>query len=600
MKPSTKIILPIILISALLILLNGCFGILTDESPGYTPGTITGIIAAPCCSTSAEPVSETCCIAPEYWCFYCQKTWSLQDGIEVVLTYGEDEVATTTTNQYGEFTFTDVSPGKNYVITAYCPDFDDNRPLVKDVALELIEGGSFDTNITDLVSTSLGLVVDFLVLYTEWGPEDISLDEVLADRPDFPNFPKFKKLVYEVRRVVENCEVNLLTDDDVQDALCRAAEEISGLDIGCGPGYTPGPGPGPTPDPCADNTAPVVNKIEYSDDGINFTEIIEGTTIHVISGESYTVRADVSDDGIKDSLTFQPFLDTVGLGTYPYPGINVGLNIPLGDWDIGSHTLSVEFYDGCTTTTWGPITVVVECPPLDPNLTIAIDDANPCSGDCATITSVTVSYTDGTADKVITSSYNSKGLTWLVDSGISFDPTDGTVCLDGGVLDTDYHVDFTYTDECGKTATGTATVNFKLCEEECGSCYQYGSDGCYTIESTATYDSNKDETTFWFEICSISTCHDLSHWVYGTEMSAEFCIDESDIVSISPGYSIGFDGSTGYYGIKWETFGSGDCHVFTIVLKGCRVGGEADKYKAILKYGTYEPAFDVCGPTCSD
>ena len=148
MKLSFKIILPIILISALLILLAGCFGVPPDEEPGYTPGTITGIIAAPCCTTSAEPVSETS-VSPEYWCYYCQKTWSLQEGIEVVLTYGEDEVATTTTNQYGEFTFTDVSPGKNYVITAYCPDFGDNRPLVKDVALELIEGGSFDTNFTD-------------------------------------------------------------------------------------------------------------------------------------------------------------------------------------------------------------------------------------------------------------------------------------------------------------------------------------------------------------------------------------------------------------------------------------------------------------------
>ncbi|NVM47081.1 MAG: carboxypeptidase regulatory-like domain-containing protein, partial [Candidatus Lokiarchaeota archaeon] len=132
MKLSTKIILPLILISALLILLVGCFGIPTDESPGYTPGTITGIIASPCCTTSAEPVSETCCVSPEYWCFYCQKTWSLQEGIEVVLTYGEDEVATTTTNDKGEFTFTNVPPGKNYVITAYCPDVDDNRPLVKD------------------------------------------------------------------------------------------------------------------------------------------------------------------------------------------------------------------------------------------------------------------------------------------------------------------------------------------------------------------------------------------------------------------------------------------------------------------------------------
>jgi len=248
MKLSTKIILPLILISALLILLTGCIGTVPDEEPGFTPGTITGVIASPCCSTSAEPVSEDCCIAPEYWCFYCQNAWSLQEGIEVVLTYGEDVVAATTTNKDGEFTFTDVSPGKNFVITAYCPDFDDNRPLVKDVALEV--ASTFDTGITDLVSTSLGLVVDFLVLYTDWGPEDISLDEVLADRPNFPNFPKFKKLVYEVRRVVENCEVNLLTDDEVQDALCRAAEEISGLDIGCGPGYTP------PPDPCEGHTAP--------------------------------------------------------------------------------------------------------------------------------------------------------------------------------------------------------------------------------------------------------------------------------------------------------------------------------------------------------
>ena len=40
MKLSTKIFLPIILISALLILLAGCFAVPTDESPGYTPETI--------------------------------------------------------------------------------------------------------------------------------------------------------------------------------------------------------------------------------------------------------------------------------------------------------------------------------------------------------------------------------------------------------------------------------------------------------------------------------------------------------------------------------------------------------------------------------
>jgi len=229
------------LISALLILLTGC--VLPDESPGYTPGTITGTIAAPCCSASDALVSETCCIAPEYWCYYCKKDWNLQKGIAVILTYGENEVAATTTNDQGEFIFTNVDPGKNYVVTAYCPGYDDDRPLVKDVALELIEGGFFDTRITDIVSTSLGLVVDFLVDFTMLGPEDIVLDEVIADKPDFKKFPKFRKLIYEVVRVLEACQ-DVNTDVSLQYALCRAAEEISGLTIGCNTGYTSSP-PGP-------------------------------------------------------------------------------------------------------------------------------------------------------------------------------------------------------------------------------------------------------------------------------------------------------------------------------------------------------------------
>jgi len=246
MKLSTKIILPIILISALLILLAGCFGVPTDESPAYTgKGSITGIIAAPCCFTSAEPVSENSG-SPEFWCFYCQKDWNLQDGIEVVLTYGEKEVDTTTTNELGEYTFTNVDPGKNYVITAYCPDYDDDRPLVKDVALELVEGGSFDTKITDLVSTSLGLVVDFLVAYTYLGPEDIILEGVIADKPNFPKFPKFKRLVHELSRVLEEDCGDVNIDPYLQDALCKASEEVGretvpDLVIGCSPGYTPPP-----------------------------------------------------------------------------------------------------------------------------------------------------------------------------------------------------------------------------------------------------------------------------------------------------------------------------------------------------------------------
>jgi hypothetical protein len=248
MKLSFKTILPIILISALLILLTGCFGTVPDDSPGYTSGTITGIIAAPCCSTSAEPVPDPCCIAPEYWCYYCKNTWSLQDNIKVVLTYGEEEKATVFTNEDGEYIFTNVAPGKNYVITALCPDYTDKRPLVKDVALEVVEGETFDAKITDCVSTALGLVVDYLVENSVLTPEDIVLDGVIAGIPNFYGFPEFKKLVERICEISAGC-VNLFDDDFVPDYLCRAAQEIGRkvlpkLDLGCTPGYTPSGGGG--------------------------------------------------------------------------------------------------------------------------------------------------------------------------------------------------------------------------------------------------------------------------------------------------------------------------------------------------------------------
>jgi len=363
MKLSFKTILPILLIFTLLILFAGCFITPSEEQPGYTPGTITGIIAAPCCTTSADPVLETCCVSPEYWCYYCQKTWKLQKEVKVILTYGEKEVATTTTNDKGEFTFTNVDPGKNYVVTAYCPDFADKRPLVKDVALQLIEGGSFDTNITDLVSTSLGLVVDFLVYYTDWGPEDISLDAVLADRPDFPNFPKFKKLVYEVRRVVENCEVNLLTDDAVQDATCRAAEEISKLTIGCGPGLTPPYTPPTPPGPCEGDVRPEIDKVDGVDQVLlNSSPVSSGSTLHLTVGKpiEFCVYATDPDNKLAQPLTYSisgskdgnPFnlqMDTV----------NCVSGTPSAE-EVGTYIVSVYVSDGCLTTPWGPITVIVD------------------------------------------------------------------------------------------------------------------------------------------------------------------------------------------------------------------------------------------------
>jgi len=285
MKLSTKIILPIILISALLILLNGCTGVVpTDESPGFTPGTITGIIAAPCCTTSGGAVSNP----PADWCcptnteISCQTDFFLQNNIKVILTYGEDEVDTTTTNEKGEYTFTDVPPAKNYVITVLCAD--DDILLVKDVAPEVVEGKIFDAEITDWVSTSLGLVVDYLVDNTTvLGPENIELDKVIKDKCQFIHFPAFLRLVIEVRRVGEECG-DLYEDDAVQEALCRAAEEVGrivipDLDLGCVAGFAPIP-------------PPVVYTLTIAVD-----PAIGGTTIPTVgahSGYTYGTTANIS------------------------------------------------------------------------------------------------------------------------------------------------------------------------------------------------------------------------------------------------------------------------------------------------------------------
>jgi PKD repeat protein len=338
MKLSFKNVLPILLVFTLLILLTGCFITPSDEQPGYTPGTITGIIAATCCSTSADPVPDPCCIAPEYWCYYCENTWSLQDGVEVVLTYGEDEVATTTTNEDGEYIFTNVPPGKNYVITALCPDYNDDRPLVKDVALKVVEGETFDAKITDCVSTALGLVVDYLVEFTVLTPEEIVLDGVIAGIPYFYAFPEFKKLVLRICEISTGC-VNLFEDEKVMDYLCRAAEEVGqivlpDIDLGCTPGYAPvgGEGEGECAVPIADAGGP------YSDTVCPGTEnkgILPVALIDLVGSGTGTGTLsyawDLDDDGLFDDSAEQNPQDV--------------------SFSAGSHTVVLQVTDNCGNTT---------------------------------------------------------------------------------------------------------------------------------------------------------------------------------------------------------------------------------------------------------
>jgi len=224
-------------------------------------------------------------------------------------------------------------------------------------------------------------------------------------------------------------------------------------------------------------------------------------------GTSYTFCVEATDtDLILTDLTYTFTVTPEGGVPVVYGmGTNNCYVFEPSCSEIGTYTISVEVSDGCEPPTpWGPITVNV-CPD-DPYLKIAIDDSNPCSGTCATITSV--EWRDGDClIETFVPPYGdySPDLSWDVGSGLDFDPLNGTVCLKGtrarvpnGVEEDE--IKFTYTDHCGGEATGTATVNFKLCcptlksltldittpEPLC-------QDGCATINSaTVTYD---DDTT---------------------------------------------------------------------------------------------------------
>ena len=103
----------------------------------------------------------------------------------------------------------------------------------------------------------------------------------------------------------------------------------------------------------------------------------------------------------------------------------------------------------------------VNCPSLC-SLAIAIDDATVCDDQCATVGPVTISFSDGT-DNLVISDLEDARLVWdTTPAGITFDKSDGMVCLTCNDVGT-YTLGVTYTDSCGATVHGTVDVTFELC-----------------------------------------------------------------------------------------------------------------------------------------
>ena len=187
MKISTKIILPIILISALLILLAGCFGI-PDSSPGYTPGSITGRIVVPpnCidCLDGGPCFKGISNDAPSGW-------MPVEDAIVTVIPHA------TLTDEDGKYTLTNVEPGVYYVITATYKNL-----VLKDVVEpDGVEAGkTYDAGTANCESTALALVVEY---FWDMG---LDADEIKVTLEEYIETEKFADLVDTVCCIIEDCD----------------------------------------------------------------------------------------------------------------------------------------------------------------------------------------------------------------------------------------------------------------------------------------------------------------------------------------------------------------------------------------------------------
>lgn len=106
---------------------------------------------------------------------------------------------------------------------------------------------------------------------------------------------------------------------------------------------------------------------------------------------------------------------------------------------------------------------------------------------------------------------------------------------------------------------------------------------------------NANGTSSWtYHVRELPTGKDLSHWNLG------LCEEHGIMEGTTPGYVVGIDGSTGFYGIKWDvddTFSEGD---FTIVLDQHYGGTEGGNGIGVLAKGGKDPdTAEIFGPTCN-
>jgi len=277
MKLSFKILLPMILISALLILLVGCTP--TAPSPGATTttgGTITGIFETP----------EACCIAnrdhTEGWVPLVNATVSVIDS--------KDVTHTTKTDSDGKYWLTDVAPGIYYVITACC-ECEDGEGVYKDVLEEALEEGeTYDAGIADCESSALGLIIDYLLSGDVFEAEDCNCycncfdEESQIYASLVTTGVKLRAAAINLQNIPSKPLDAVRANADFQGFVVELCDLLEACCVE--PAATPPPPP--PPPPCLGHTAP-------------YNIVLD--TLEATAGQQYsgTVSAD-DDDG--DTLTF--------------------------------------------------------------------------------------------------------------------------------------------------------------------------------------------------------------------------------------------------------------------------------------------------------
>jgi len=335
MKLSTKIILPIILISALLILLAGCFGI-PDSSPGYTPGSITGRIMIP--SQCADCLTDGPCLPkgisdliPSHW-------FPAEEAIVTVIPHA------TLTDEDGYYTLSNVEPGVYYVITATYKNL-----VLKDVVEpDGVEAGKlYDAGTANCESTALGLYVEYL-----WDM-GMDADEIELLVETYIETVKFAELVNTVCCIIEDCD-NItnyccLVECDEPEFTCSTTSLNMSI---------------PTPacdETCTTISKPITVRINFTESTgeVCLTDTVVGTynikvtyvdplpdlcgsvskTIPVVFSDcSCPLPTDVSAGGPYSATVVCPYTEV----TIDFVGSATGTGTLTYDWNFGDGTIVLD------------------------------------------------------------------------------------------------------------------------------------------------------------------------------------------------------------------------------------------------------------------